>query len=141
MSLYYIFHPEVAGELGPSTELDISVHPPRVLELEYVFTGWMGDELIESFPCFLVSNRLGKWIGDASLSGFILRTVRITVSADFRIPEVRRQFISEFQWLDVQAGRPGLDFSTRSTGELVVSDRAKAVLTRARLDHCKICEI
>lgn len=50
--------PEVAGGLGAKTIMNTTVHPPSVSILEYEFDGWLGDDLLESFPCFVVSERL-----------------------------------------------------------------------------------
>lgn len=51
---YYV-EPEVAGELGPGSVVDSSVHPPVVSRLEYVFTDWLGDCIVETFPCYIVT--------------------------------------------------------------------------------------
>src|SRR3954454_10828086 len=58
--VYFALEPEVAGQLGDTTMLDTSVHPPVIQRLEYRFDGWLGDDLLESFPCFVVTERLAN---------------------------------------------------------------------------------
>lgn len=53
---FYILDPEVAGGLGTQTEIDSSVHPPLVKRLHYELDAWMGDDLVQTFPCYLVTN-------------------------------------------------------------------------------------
>lgn len=50
MSRYYRLEPEVAGELGSGTVMDVSRHPPLVSHLQFKFQGWLGDDLLETFP-------------------------------------------------------------------------------------------
>jgi hypothetical protein len=50
--------PEVPGGWGEYTQADVSVHPPVVTALHVQFAGWSGADLVESFPCFLLSHRL-----------------------------------------------------------------------------------
>jgi hypothetical protein len=54
----FALEPHVAGELGPATILDPSLHPPIVTDVEYVLDHPDTDDLIESFPVFLVSEAL-----------------------------------------------------------------------------------
>jgi hypothetical protein len=72
-SVAYRLDPHVAGELGEATELDPSTHPPIVRALEYVLDAPDADDLIESFPVFLVSASLAGALENADLTGFALR--------------------------------------------------------------------
>ena len=55
---YWLVSPEVAGELGDGTVMDTAVHPPWVSRLHHRFQGWLGDDLLECFPCFLTTARI-----------------------------------------------------------------------------------
>ncbi|APF85630.1 hypothetical protein HI806_01945 [Ralstonia solanacearum] len=57
---YFFLEPEVAGALGENTVLDASTHPPRVEKLHFEFSGWLGDAILESFPCVIATLR-GYW--------------------------------------------------------------------------------
>lgn len=134
---YHLLEPEVAGELGPNTEMDTSVHPPRVLRLHYELSDWLGDDLLESFPVFLASEPLTKEVVAHDLTGYTIADAEVT-----RSPEAEEllgdQEIPPFYWLNV-SGHPGVDdFGTTEKGHLVVSDRALAVLRSQRLSNCDV---
>ncbi len=57
MSNYYVVEPEVAGGCGPHSVVDQQHGRPKVLRLHYVFEGWLGDDLLESTPCFIILNK------------------------------------------------------------------------------------
>ena len=68
----YRLEPQVAGELGIDTVLDTSTHPPKVKRLDFVLDQPENDELITSFPVFLISEGLGSRLKKAHLDGFKL---------------------------------------------------------------------
>lgn len=72
--MYRYLEPEVAGGMGNDTILDNSVHPPIVTFLHYHFSGWIGDDILETFPYFIFSERLKNAIENNKLKGisFIL---------------------------------------------------------------------
>lgn len=123
---YYAVEPEVAGELGPGTEFDRSTRPHAVTRVEYRFTGWLGDALVESTPCFIVTDALAKRIARERLTGATFADVTTTLSPeaeeliDAPLPGWRRLKIT---------GRPNhSDIALDDDLVLVVSDRALVVL-------------
>lgn len=133
---FYAIEPEVDGELGEGTVMDTSVHPPRISAVEYVITDWLGDDIIESFPCYLVTPRLAADLEASSLTGFRLNTAQVTLSedaAEFGVTEV-----PAFRWL-VVSGRPGEDdFGALANGQAVISEGALQALQAHSLDNCDI---
>lgn len=100
---HLLLEPEVAGGLGERTVMDASVHPPLVSSLHYEITDWLGDDFLESFPCFVVTDRLAEGLVVANLRAFVLRNVDISLT-----PEARAEFgrdLPRFQWL-VVTGQP-----------------------------------
>ncbi len=81
---FYILDPEVAGELGRDTIMDTSVHPPTVSNLQYELDTWLGDDVIQSFPCYLVTNRLKRKLESSSFTGATFAPVEFSVSSDFK---------------------------------------------------------
>ncbi|UFH51179.1 hypothetical protein [Pseudomonas sp. KNUC1026] len=81
--MFYYVEPEVAGGLGEGAAIDATAHPPVVTELEYRFDGWLGDEILESFPCFIVTRSLAQMISENGLSGFMLAPLKVTTSQTF----------------------------------------------------------
>lgn len=126
---FYVVEPEVAGGLGEGTQLDRSVHPPLVSRLHYVFDGWLGDDLIESFPCFIVTERLAVHLSESGLSGFQFRPTEVKPSEMFGELYPGR-LLPTFRWLHV-TGRAGLDdFGTTANARLVISSLARQCLAQ-----------
>jgi hypothetical protein len=136
---FWSLEPEVAGELGRGSVLDASIHPPQVSRLEYRFTGWLGDELLETFPCFVVTQRLGAALVSKHLSGFCLDAVDVVASEVFKEMHPDRN-LPDLRWLKVtgQAGRD--DFGLSDDHSLVVSDAALRLLRAHTLSHCDFHE-
>jgi hypothetical protein len=117
--------------------MDTTVHPPRVQRLHYEFEDWLGDDLVESFPCFLVSEPLAAKLTAVDLGTFQLKDVEVTMT-----PEAKELLgdnaFPNFYWLDV-AGTAGRDdVGITLTGLLVVSDQALAVLREFNIDNCDV---
>ena len=133
----WVVSPEVAGELGENTRLDSSVHPPEVSHLHHCFEGWLGDELLEAFPCFLVSSELAKALEAERLVGFSLGEVEVSVSPEFQelYPE---RTLPEFRWLEITGENLDADFRLTPNFRLEVSSRALEVLRRFKIAHAAI---
>ncbi|HSN96975.1 MAG TPA: RHS repeat-associated core domain-containing protein, partial [Candidatus Nanopelagicales bacterium] len=130
--------PEVAGELGEGTDMDSNVHPPRLRKLHHRFEGWMGDDILECFPVFLVTQRLAHALIDAGLTGFNLREVEVSVSPEFE--ELHPDLVlPKFYWLAVDAGRhASTDFRIDEDLRLEVNDRALVILKKFHIEHASI---
>jgi hypothetical protein len=158
MTKLFILHPEVAGGLGPATV--ISNRPrlnldeeivPKVLELEYRFDGWLGDEILESFPCFIVTEALAQTLSSASVLGLHFGHVYVTKSEQFEemsssvaLPQFRR-LIPAGQ-VDLGTDRvvyawSGHDLCLTSRSELVVTETALDAMRRHQLSNCDIVEL
>ena len=135
-SVRYALEPEVAGGWGDNTVADTSVHPPVVQELEYQFDGWLGDELLESFPCFVVTKRLAGLLAEARLTGYCLAQVQVSKSEEFVDVHPETE-LPEFWWLQV-TGAESDDFSLNEEHRLVVSARTLGVLRQGKLVACEV---
>lgn len=134
---WFTLEPEVAGGWGEGTVANTTTHPPVVSVLHYCFDDWFGDELVESFPCFIVSRRVARALLTARLTGFGLARVHQSTSATFEELHPGR-ILPEFEWLQV-AGAAGVDdFGLSSDHRLVVSARALAALQSGQLEHCGV---
>jgi hypothetical protein len=133
---FTILEPEVAGGWGPRTVADRSVHPPRVERLHYEFAGWLGDDLLESFPCYVVTPSLAEALGAAQCTGFSLDDVLVTSTEEFRELYPGRK-LPAFRWLKVHGVAGTDDFGHASDFRLVVSSRALAVLDEFQLQHAE----
>jgi hypothetical protein len=133
----WVLSPEVAGELGDNTILDSSVHPPKVFHLHHRFEGWLGDDLLEAFPCFLVSSPLAAALEEARLVGFSLDEAEVSVSPDFEELYPGR-VLPGFWWLKITGEERHADFRLTSDFRLEVSSRALKVLRKFNIDNAVV---
>ncbi len=133
---FYELEPEVAGGFGDKSAMDTSVHPPVVDRLHILVEGWLGDHLLETFPCFIVTRQLGNDLERSRLSGYNLDHVEIEKSDQFVEIYGDREFPACY-WLKV-TGEPGVsDFGISDQLKLIVSGQALDVM-KNRLNHCEI---
>ena len=135
---YHIVEPEVAGGLGVNTEVTRTPGQPIVIHtLHYQFNGWMGDELLESTPCYIVSEKMAEKLQQAQLSGFTLDEVETTKSEQFRELYTDRE-LPRFLWLKVDGSAGQDDFGVTLDLQLVVSDRALETLVEVGISHALV---
>jgi hypothetical protein len=135
--LYYFIAPEVAGGWGEGTEADTSVHPPLVRKLHYHFDDWLGDDLLETFPCFIVTDKLRKDIIDSGLTGVEFDNVLISRSDEFELPGCVVEF-PKFHWMKVEKSDRLVDFRISEDGRLMVSEVALAALKRHSMSYADV---
>ncbi|WP_256573945.1 MULTISPECIES: hypothetical protein [unclassified Pseudomonas] len=137
--MYYYIEPEVAGGLGDGTVLDGSAYPPVVHFLEYEFDDWLGDQLLESFPCFIVTEVVASTIKEAGLSGCSFSPVDIKKSETFEelSPDV---VLPVFVWLKVSGVAGVSDFGLAQDHRLVISEEANRLLKRFGLENADVQE-
>ncbi|HEX4789867.1 MAG TPA: hypothetical protein VH372_15460 [Actinospica sp.] len=99
--------------LGERTETDTAVHPPMVTRPPHEFSGRLGDELVESFPVFLISSALASTPSVQGLRGFSLADAETTLSDEPRHCATARRSRSSAPAEDRITGRPAAgDFTT-----------------------------
>ena len=124
---YYQIEPEVAGGIGEHSEIDRSSGKMVVRKLHYYFDGWLGDVLLESCPCFIVTEAAKKKLQSIGATGIKFDKVEVTTSAFFQDRYPNRQ-LPKFVWLQID-GKPGQDdFGIAPSPGLVISERALVVL-------------
>ena len=137
--MYYYIEPEVSGGLGNNTVADTSVHPPVVSKLHYQFDGWLGDDLLESFPCYIISEKLKTEIDSEKLSGYQVDQIEISKSDQFEelYPGIE---LPRFYWLKVTGKAGENDFGIAEDHRLVVSEKALTVLKKGKIDQADLEE-
>lgn len=131
--MYFYIEPEVSGGIGDNSIVDTSVHPPRVLKLHYQFDGWLGDDLLETFPCYIISSSLAKEIELAQLTGFILDDVEISKSKQFEELYPKKE-LPVFYWLKVTGKAGKDDFGISEDYRLIVSSKAINVFKNGKIE-------
>ncbi|MFW9995563.1 MAG: hypothetical protein ACFFD4_26230 [Candidatus Odinarchaeota archaeon] len=135
--MFYYIEPEVAGDWGDNIIVDTSVHPPIVTRLHYEFINvWLGDDILETFPCFIVTDRLKKALELARFSGYTIDDVEVSVAVDFRVMYPNRT-LPEFHWLKIHGVAGKDDFGIAEDLRLVISTRVLGVLRKFNLEHAE----
>ncbi len=135
---HYLLQPEVGGGLGDQTVVDRQIgQPASVSALHCELDGWLGDDLVEMFPCFVVTEALRDALVAEGLSGFTLADVIVTSTR--RYAEVHPgQTLPKFYWLQVIGAPNKSDFWMENDQSLAVSDRAWGLLKNFNLVNCKV---
>lgn len=135
--MYRIIEPEVAGGFGKGTKLDNSVHPPVVENLDYEFDGWLGDDILESFPCFIMSERLKHEIEKQSLRGIKFQNVTISKSETFEELYPSKE-LPKFYWAIIDGKFGADDFVIGNDFRLIISDKAFELLKQFNIDNASL---
>lgn len=124
---YFYIEPEVSGEFGDSTVMGTSKHPPVIHNLVYNFQGWLGDHLLECFPCFIASTNLIEQLNIHNITGYKIEDVVIT--KDSQLTKLERNLnLPEFKWFQVSGIEGVNDCFIASDNRLVISDRFLSIL-------------
>jgi hypothetical protein len=143
--------PEVAGGIGKGTVMDRSCYPPVVSKLNYEFDVWLGDVLLEGFPCWIVTVDAQEQIALAGLTGVTFGHVEISTSPLFReiYPTLT---LPKFSWLKIVGTAGHDDFGIPMTSgtsqnapdpqkfKLVVSERALKLLQNLGIRHADVSQ-
>ena len=126
--MFKILNPEVPGEIGENSIIDYSIHPPKVQKLHYVFDTWLGSDIVESFPCFLVTERLRKRIEDEILGGISFFDIEIATTERFKEFYPSR-VLPTFYWMKVDGIAGKDDFGLSENYRLVLSPKVLETLS------------
>ena len=152
----YVIEPEVAGEMGENTVFDnyeevvVNGGTPVISHLHYVFMGWLGDDILETTPCFLVSERLKNAIVESDLKGYEFQNVEISVGEDFEemYPDIilpcfyRLIPLGNVCVQDEKCSNPdGMDFCITEKSYLVLSEKAMNVVKDFQIENAEVTEI
>lgn len=140
MTAFYLLGPEVAGGLGEHSCLVHDRWPPRVEHLHCEFAGWLGDDLLRTFPCFIVTAARGERLTRLGATGFALRDVEVSTSPEFT--ELQPDLaLPPFRWLDVHGTTERDDLGLTDRARLVVSERVLARLREGHLSQCEVAKL
>jgi hypothetical protein len=106
--MFYSLEPEVPGGWGTDIIADATIHPPKIIKAHVEFDGWLGDELLESFPIYLVSKSLATNLLKANLTGFTIENCTISKSETFN-SLYSQTSLPEFLWLVISGDNSQYD--------------------------------
>ena len=134
---YYKIKPDVAGGLAGNTIVNNTQYPPVVSNLHYEFDDWFGDDLLTSFPCFIISENLYYELSKSNLTGFEIDNCLISISGIFEDLHPEGLDLPKFYWLKV-GENPDNDFWLFEHKRLCVSENALNLLKKFNLSHAEI---
>lgn len=135
--MYKLIEPEVAGGLGEKTDIDNTFFPPVVKYLHYEFEGWMGNDILESFPCYIVTEQLRKGIETEMLTGITFDTVLVSKSDTF-LELYPDKELPNFFWAKINGEFSKDDFFITEKNTLAISDKAYSLLKNYSIDQADI---
>ena len=142
---YYLLQPEIAGELGDSSE--ITYEDGRVKEvqfLEFVFTRWLGDEILKARPCYIITKDIMNSGIEDGITGAKYEEIKVSFSEDFLdmyenmsdMPMfVRLLPINKIDNLEENMEE---DIYFDKYNRLVVSEKTMKILEKYRIDNCDV---
>ncbi|MEI3611233.1 hypothetical protein [Pseudogracilibacillus sp. SO30301A] len=154
--ILYFLEPEVSGGHGEhtiyGTEEDVAKEgiSGKIRFLHYEFEGWLGDDLLESTPAFIVSRNLEDELKKSEFKDYKLEKCLITMSDVFmelypnkKLPSFAR-FIP-LGTVEVEGEHfnnwSGHHFCLSSKGELVVTKKALDFLKKFSIKYCDITSL
>lgn len=135
--MYKLIEPEVAGGLGVQTQMDNSFFPPLIKNLHYEFEGLLGDDILESFPCYIVTERLRDGIELGKLTGVSFEEVFISKSETFLELYPDRE-LPNFFWAKINGESNIDDFFITEKNGLAISERAYSLMKNYSIDQADI---
>jgi len=135
--MYRLIEPEVAGGLGEQTQLDNSFFPPLIKNLHYEFEGWLGDDILESFPCYIVTEKLRKGLEQEKLTGISFDEVIVSKSETF-LELYPNKELPNFFWAKINGESNRDDFFITEKNGLAISERAYSLLKNYKIDQADV---
>ncbi|PCJ21244.1 MAG: hypothetical protein COB02_01275 [Candidatus Cloacimonadota bacterium] len=137
---YYIIEPEVSISLGEGSVLSTATHPPTIEKLDLIFEGWLGDDILETFPCFFVTEKLKRLIQFNNLSQVEFEEISI-IKSDALLEFNIQKKIPKIYLLKISGEAKINDFGVSKDNLLIVSELCLKVLKQSNVNHCDIEEI
>ena len=145
---YFVLEPEVAGGIGKKSEvLYENSKIKEVLFLDYEFEGWLGDDILTTHPCFIISEFLCDIIKVTDLKGYQLQKMDVSFS-DFFLEVYNKNILPNFIRLlpfainDISLiDKMSLDFYLYKNTTLIVSEKALDTLKKLNLSNANILNI
>lgn len=118
---------------------DFTVDPPRPKAPRFVAMAWLGDPLVQTSPCFFVTEALALDLQLSGATGFTLTDIELEVDEQFAEFEPDTAgALPKFVELRPHLDRSADVFLTASLGELVVSEPVFDLLLKHGLAFCGI---
>lgn len=148
---FFKVRPEVPGSIGERSRVTYENGVIKEIhDLHFEFDGWLGDELVTSYPLYLMTEELANQLLETDLTGYIIKDAEISQSDIF--DELQPDTIlPNFKWL-IPVGKltfegtyvqewSGHDICLGNYGvDLFFTERAYAFFQQFQLSYCKFTE-
>lgn len=144
---YFKLEPEIAGAIGDNSKIEYENGKIKeVLFLEFCFMDWLGDELLSTHPCYIITESVKNDIILNQLQGVQFQEILISFSDEFcelnetgRVPKFIRIICNnDFEKKDNDSLQ---DFYLNKYKELIVSEKALKIFQNHTLANCIVREV
>lgn len=100
--MYKVIQPEVIVGLGEKTVFLEKEQPFKtVLKLHVQLEDWLGDDIMECYPCYLVTENVEKSLREQNFTGYEIDDVEISKSEYFADNYNLVKELPKFYWLKI----------------------------------------
>lgn len=107
--MYKIVQPEVIVGLGNKTEFGEAAPPFKtVMKLHINLEDWLGDDLMECHPCYIITDNLKRGLENTDFSGFTFDRLELDRDEYFSDNYRLKKPLPLFHWLKI-TGKVNVD--------------------------------
>jgi hypothetical protein len=137
---FYILKPEQCGGFGRKALYggELTDRPPAIYRLDFEFTAWPVDDLIEVNCTYIATETLVAELAELNPKPVGIFYDNVTVNNTYEMRQAQPGMeLAAYKWCKIN-GRPGKDdFAMSADHRLVISSRALIVI-KPRLTRCII---
>lgn len=126
--------------MGEHTVIDNSIYPPKIQKLHINVEDWMGDNIMEKFPVYIITERLKKGLQTTDFKGFKINNLELTTDEYFFEHYQLKKEIPKFYWLLVIGKKNKDDLYIDDQNILNISEKLFLFLKRYNLNYCSIVD-
>lgn len=131
MKNYITIQPEVIVGLGGNTEFSEKSQPFKtVIKLHIDLEDWLGDDLMECFPCYIITENLKKALENSSYKGFEIKEMEVTKAEYFDDNYHQNKPLPKFYWLQINGKRNISDIYINENNNLNIGDNFLSFLQK-----------
>lgn len=136
---YYTLEPDVPGSVADPRS--IIQNYDTIQSIHYIFDCWPEDDILTSYPVYIVRKNLAKEFGNSNLTGFSIKACEVSKGKQFAIASPGCGKLPLYEWLHV-SGRAGIDdFGITQNLRLAISESVVDTLIEFRVSNSKITEL
>lgn len=130
MKTYQTIQPEVIVGLGEKTEfLEKEAPFLTVIKLHIQLEDWLGDDLMECHPCYIVTEKLKTGLQTTKFTGFEFSEMIVTKDEYFNDNYQLNKSLPEFYWMKI-IGKQDFD-------DIIIGPEKSLLVGEELLDYLK----